>query len=101
MADICKKCGMLKDLCVCEILDKAGVTKIRVYVTKKKFRKFVTIIEGIDNAQLNSTAKELKNKLACGGTAKEGVVVLQGDHKKKVPAILKSLGYPEESIEVA
>jgi translation initiation factor 1 len=101
MADICKKCGMLKDLCVCEILDKQGVTKIKVYVTKKKFRKFVTIIEGIDNAQLNSTAKELKNKLACGGTAKEGVVVLQGNHKNKIAAILKSLGYPEESIEVA
>ena len=101
MADICKKCGMLKDLCVCEILDKQGVTKIKVYVTKKKFRKFVTIIEGIDNAQLSRTAKELKNKLACGGTAKKGVIVLQGNHKAKIPGILKTLGYPEESIEVA
>jgi translation initiation factor 1 len=100
MADICNKCGMLNDLCVCEILDKQGVTKIKVYVAKKKFRKFVTIIEGIDNAQINRTAKELKHKLACGGTAKDGVVVLQGNHKKKIPAILKLLGYPEESIEV-
>ena len=92
---------MLKDLCVCEILDKQGVTKIRVYTTKKKFKKLVTIIEGIDDAQINSTAKELKHKLACGGTAKEGMIVLQGDHKKKIPGILKALGYLPESIEVS
>lgn len=99
--DKCPKCGMLKDLCVCEILDKEGVTKIRVYATRKKFRKLVTIVEGIDKAQLVRTTKELKQKLACGGTAKEGVIILQGNHKKKVTAILKQLGYPEESVEVS
>ena len=101
MADRCPKCGMPKDLCVCEVLEKEGATKIRIYVTKKKFRKLVTIIEGIDSSQLNSTAKSLKNKLACGGTAKEGKIILQGNHKKKVPELLKKLGYPAESIEVA
>jgi translation initiation factor 1 len=101
MADICNKCGMLKDLCVCEILDKQGVAKIRVYTTKKKFKKLVTIIEGIDEAQLERTAKELKHKLACGGTAKEGVIILQGDHKKRARDVLKSLGYLPESIEVS
>jgi len=99
--DKCPKCGMLKDLCVCEILDKEGVTKIKVYATKKKFRKLVTIIEGIDKAQLARTTKELKQKLACGGTAKEGVIILQGNHKNKVAAVLKQLGYPEESVEVS
>ncbi len=99
--DKCPKCGMLKDLCVCEILDKQGVAKIKVYATKKKFRKLVTIIEGIDKAQLARTTKQLKQKLACGGTNKEGVIILQGDHKKKVSAVLKQLGYPEENIEVS
>ena len=97
---MCPKCGMLKDLCVCEILDKQQVQKIKVYETRKKFKKYVTVVEGIDKTQLNSTAKTLKNKLACGGTAKEGVIILQGEHKEKVPPILKSLGYPIESIEV-
>jgi len=92
---------MLKDLCVCEILDKQGAAKIRVYATKKKFKKLVTIVEGIDKAQLESTAKELKHKLACGGTSKEGVIILQGDHKKRVAAVLKLLGYPGDSIEVS
>ena len=91
---------MLMDLCVCEILDKQGVSKIKVYTTNKKFKKLVTIVEGIDKAQLEHTTKELKHKLACGGTSKEGVIILQGDHKKRVADVLKSLGYLGESIEV-
>jgi len=100
MPDICSKCGMLKDLCVCEILDKEKVMKIKVYTTKKKFRKLVTIVEGIDKSRLSDTAKELKHKLACGGTAKEGMVILQGNHKKKIAGLLVKMGYPGESIEV-
>lgn len=99
--DKCPKCGMLKDLCVCEVLDKEGTSKIKVYVTKKKFKKLITVIEGIDKPQLQQTAKELKNKLACGGTSKEGIIILQGNHKNKVAGILKKLGYPEDSIEIS
>ncbi|VVC02979.1 Translation initiation factor SUI1 [Candidatus Bilamarchaeum dharawalense] len=91
---------MLKDLCVCEILDKQGVAKIRVYTTKKKFKKLVTIVEGIDKEQIDQTAKELKHKLACGGTSKEGVIILQGDQKRRTSEVLKQLGYPADSIEV-
>jgi translation initiation factor 1 len=91
---------MLKDLCVCEILDKQGTTKIRVYTESKKFKKFVTVVEGIDKSQIDSTTKELKHKMACGGTSKDGLIILQGDHKSKVAAVLKTLGYSSESIEV-
>ena len=91
---------MLLDLCVCEILDKQGVTKIKVYTTNKKFKKLVTIVEGIDKSQIDQTTKELKYKLACGGSAKDGVIILQGDHKKRVSGVLKQLGYMQESIEV-
>lgn len=99
--DKCPKCGMLMDLCVCEILDKQGAAKIQVYTTKKKFKKLVTVIEGIDKAQLVSTTKELKHKLACGGTSKEGVIILQGDHKRRSKEVLKQLGFPPESIVVS
>jgi translation initiation factor 1 len=100
LAEICPKCGMIKDLCACEILDKEEVRKIRVYVTKKKFRKLVTVIEGIDKNRISDAAKALKNTFACGGSAKEGVIVLQGDHKKKVKDTLVRMGYPGENIEV-
>ena len=100
MPDVCNKCGMIKDLCVCEVLDKQEVTKIKVYTESKKFKKLVTIVEGIDKAQIDNTASELKHKLACGGTAKEGLIILQGNHKNRISPILEKLGYLKESIEV-
>lgn len=100
MGNICPKCGMPKELCVCQELDKQGAAKIKVYTTKAKFKKLVTIIEGIDPHQIDKTAKTLKQKLACGGTAKEGLIVLQGDHVKNIERILREIGYPPESIEV-
>jgi translation initiation factor 1 len=60
----------------------------------------VTVVEGIDKAQLEQTTKELKHKLACGGTAKDGQIILQGNHKNKVTNALKQLGYLPESIEI-
>ncbi len=93
--------GLPMDLGMADVLDKEGATKIKVYTTKKKFKKLVTVIEGIDKTQLQQTAKELKHKLACGGTSKDDVIILQGNHKNKVKAVLVSLGYPEENIEIA
>ena len=98
---VCNKCGMMEDLCVCSTLDKEAAVKIKVYTTKKKFKKLVTIIEGIDKSQVDKTASDLKHRLACGGTAKEGMIILQGDHKRKVPALLEKLGYLKENIEVS
>lgn len=93
--------GLPKELGITEALDKQGATKIKVYTTKKKFRKLVTIIEGVDKSQLNKTTKELKTKFACGGTSKDGIIILQGNHKTRVKDALKSLGYPEDNIEVS
>jgi len=101
LPDVCKTCGMIKDLCVCDVLDKEKTTRIKIYITKKKFRKLVTVVEGIDKDRLDETASDLKHRLACGGTAKDGLIVLQGDHKKRVPDVLVKMGYPRETIEVA
>jgi len=98
--DVCPKCGLLKEICACDILEKEEVRKIKVYATKNKFRKLVTIVEGLEGEKLEECAHELKRKLACGGTAKEGKVVLQGEHQKKIKALLVAMGYPEESISV-
>lgn len=100
MADICPKCGLIREICSCDILEKEETQRIRVYATKKKFRKLVTIVEGIDKSKLEETGRELKQKLACGGTAKEGVIVLQGDQRKNIRKALVNFGYPEGSITV-
>jgi len=100
LVDICPKCGLIKEICSCDILEKEETQRIRAYATKKKFRKLVTIVEGIDKAKLEETGRELKQKLACGGTVKEGVIVLQGDQRKNLKKALVNFGYPEASITV-
>ncbi len=76
--------------------------RIRVYVEKARYGKLKTIIEGIDEKEfdLNDIAKNLKAKLACGGTVKNGKIELQGDHRERVKKLLAELGFSEELIEV-
>ena len=42
----------------------------------------------------------LKNKYACGGTAKEGYIFLQGDHRDTIKETLVHLGFAEDTIEL-
>ena len=100
MADICPKCGLIRELCACDILEKEETQRIRVFATKKKFKKLVTVVEGIDKGKLEETGRELKQKLACGGTVKDGVIVLQGDHRRNLKKFLVGIGYPEGNIMV-
>jgi len=76
--------------------------RIRVYIEKARYGKLKTIIEGIDEKEFNleEIAKKLKAKLACGGTAKNGRIELQGDHREKAKRLLAELGFSEELIEV-
>jgi translation initiation factor 1 len=49
---------------------------------------------------MESIAHELKKSIGTGGTAKNGMIVLQGDHRSKVTEFLLTKGYPREAIEV-
>lgn len=100
MSEICTTCGLPKELCVCESIAKE-TQKIKVYQEKKKFNKVYTIIEGIDEKEidLKEIAKKLKTKLACGGTVKNGRIELQGDHKQRVRDFLIQIGFSQETIE--
>ena len=100
MSEICPKCGLVKDLCVCETIAKESQI-IRVYLETKKFRKVSTIIEGVDVKEIDirELARKLKEKFACGGTAKDGKIELQGDHKNKVKEALVKMGFPADSIQ--
>ena len=101
MSEICSTCGLPKELCVCETIAKETQT-IEINIIKKKFGKKYTIVNGIDDKQidLKELTKKLKNKLACGGTVKGNRVELQGDHKQKVREILINLGFARETIEI-
>ena len=100
MSEICPKCGLPKELCICETMAKEE-EKIKVSITKKRYGKTVTIIEGISkDVDVKKVLKELKTKLACGGTYKNKTVELQGDHKVRAKALLIKLGFPDSKIEI-
>lgn len=97
--DVCVKCGLPNDLCVCETIAKEQ-QKIVVSNVQRRYRKKITIIEGLDEKQINikKLTKTLKQKLACGGTSKGGTIELQGKHAVKVIEILVAQGFSRDSI---
>ena len=96
--DINPKFGLPTDANVFEEIAK-GEQHITVSTVTRRYGKKATVVSGFDKTvDLKSTAKTLKEKLACGGTVKENTIELQGDHKKQVRQILIGLGFSEESI---
>ena len=98
---VCPKCGLPEELCICRTIAKSA-QKIKVSVARKRYGKFVTIIEGIDSSKINikALAKKMKSKLACGGTQKQSKIVLQGDHRSRIKELLIKEGFPKEIIEI-
>lgn len=100
MVNVCNQCGLPQDLCVCETIAREQ-QKITVKIEKRKFGKKYTIIVGINKeANIDEIVRKLKSKFACGGTAKNGQIELQGDHKARIKSVLIELGFPGETIEV-
>lgn len=100
MADTCPKCGMPEDLCVCDSIAK-GEQKITVKIDTRTFNKEMTVIEGLDEeVDLGDLASTLKSKLACGGTAKNGHIELQGDHTHRIREVLVEEGFDASQIEI-
>ena len=96
---VCPTCGLPKNLCICSDISKEQ-QKIRIRIEKGKFRKFLTIVTGIQEKQkAKELEKILKQKLACGGTLRDKDIVLQGNHKERVKTLLLKEGYKQELIE--
>jgi len=97
--DICPKCGLPLQACVCEEIAKTE-QRIQVRTEKKKFGKIVTLFSGFQGVDLKTVAKGLKQELACGGTVKGDAVEVQGNHSKNAKRALAKLGFPEDTVEV-
>lgn len=70
--------------------------KLRVKLdSKQRAGKVVTLVEGFTGTadDLEALGKQLKTKCGAGGSAKEGIILVQGDYKEKVIGWLKDWGY--------
>lgn len=97
--EICPKCGLPEAACVCGDIAKTQ-QNIEVRTEKRRFGKVNTIISGFDDGvDIKAIAKRLKAKRACGGTMKNKVIELQGNHKGFIKPILVSEGFSEGQIK--
>ena len=70
--------------------------KLRVMLDKKnRAGKAVTLVTGFEgtDADLQTLGKKLKNLCGSGGSAKDGEILVQGDHRDKILKWLLDNGY--------
>lgn len=94
----------LEDVAFEDVLKELDRDQVRIIIREetRRFRKPTTLIMGLPNerGELQRVAQVLKKKLATGGTAKDGQVILQGDKREEAKKILVKMGYSESNIEV-
>ncbi len=94
----CPTCGQEESRCTCPPRAAASLPfeKQRPRFRLEKRRgKPVTVVTHLtlSEADLKALASQLKNRLGTGGTAKDGEVELQGDHREALVPILSQLGF--------
>ncbi|MES2101610.1 MAG: translation initiation factor Sui1 [Pseudomonadota bacterium] len=93
---MCPACRQPIAACICNQKPvPAGDGIVRVSrETKGRAGKGVTLVKGLalDAAALTALGKQLKAACGSGGTVKDGVIEIQGDHVERVIELLKKAG---------
>ncbi len=63
--------------------------------SKGRGGKTVTIVKNLELSEkdLKTLAKKLKQACGSGGTIRDGVIEIQGEHRQKIAEALQALGY--------
>ena len=94
----CPHCGRAAADCACRASPRAprgdGIVRVRREVQGRR-GKTVTTISGVPLPEdgLHELAAELKRRCGSGGSAKNGVIEIQGDHRSVLFAELEARGY--------
>jgi translation initiation factor 1 len=95
---MCPACGRSVVKCLCKqkkTMPKGdGIVRVG-RETKGRKGKGVTVITGVplDSDKLKELAKQLRHKCSAGGTIKNGIIEIQGDHRDLVVEELNKQGY--------
>ncbi|MFM0222050.1 translation initiation factor Sui1 [Paraburkholderia dipogonis] len=96
---MCPECGQVLAQCVCKTLARTravgdGVVRV-TRETKGRGGKSVTLVKGLalDPLALTLLGKQLRTVCGSGGTVKDGVIEVQGDHCERVIEALKKYGH--------
>lgn len=86
--------GRVKQTAAAEVLVTDGVVRIR-RETKGRKGKGVTTLTGfsLSETDLKLLAKQLKQKCSTGGTVKDGIIEIQGDHREILRVELEKRGH--------
>ncbi len=76
--------------------------RVKIRMEMRRFGKPTTVVEGLKMSEkdMQELCTQMKKGLATGGTVKNGILILQGDHRESAAKILTQKGFAESSIEV-
>jgi translation initiation factor 1 len=95
---MCPDCRQALAACICDTQKKAEVRgdgRVRVSrETASRGGKTVTVVRGLamTDEQITALGKRLRSACGTGGTAKDGLIEVQGDHVDRVLALLAKEG---------
>jgi translation initiation factor 1 len=97
----CDRCGRPESECACPplVVEPARIPPERqtakLKLEKRAKGKSVTTVSELDpvGTDLESLTTQLKTRCGTGGTLKEGVIELQGNHIETVESALKATGF--------
>jgi len=95
---MCPTCRQPSVSCTCHLVkpkpSSDGIVRVS-RETKGRAGKGVTLVKGLglELAALTALGKQLKTACGSGGTVKDGVIEVQGDHCERVMEALKAQGF--------
>jgi len=97
---MCPRCRQPQNACRCAALAAAGAPKgdgiVRIgRESHGRGGKVVTLVRGLPlpAAELLELAQRLRAACGSGGTVKDGVIEVQGEHRERIAALLSQQGF--------